>query len=72
MNWLLAHPFQTIAAYWVFSAFISGMPEPAPTASVAYIWAYKSFHMIAGDVASAMQARYSNLLPPSQIPNNGK
>jgi hypothetical protein len=40
----------TIALYWVFSAFVSGMPQPGPTASTAYVWAYTSLHALAANI----------------------
>lgn len=65
MNWILAHPLQIIVFYWVFSAIVSGMPDPSPSSSVTYVWTNRSLHILAGNVAVAMQSRYPSLLPPS-------
>lgn len=87
MGWILAHPLQSIIAYWVFSAVVSGMPDPTPSSSVTYVWAHRSLHVLAGNVTSAVQSRYASILPPPSsgdktittvgiqtqtIPNNGK
>jgi hypothetical protein len=39
-----------IALYWVFSAFVSGMPQPTLTSSTAFIWLYTSLHVLAANV----------------------
>lgn len=64
MAWILAHPLQIIAFYWVFSAIISGMPDPVPSSSLTYVWAHRSLHILAGNVAVAVQSRYPALIPP--------
>jgi hypothetical protein len=40
---------QALIGYFVFSAFVSGMPEPDPQASLAYRWAYNSLSILSGD-----------------------
>jgi hypothetical protein len=39
-----------IALYWVFSAVVSGMPQPGPNSSTAYVWAYTSLHVLAANI----------------------
>lgn len=46
-----------IAAYFVFSAVVSGMPEPAPNSGKAYVWAYHSLAVISGDLSSLIGSR---------------
>lgn len=64
MVWILAHPIQSIMLYWVFSAVVSGMPDPTSSSSVTYTWAHRSLHILAGNLTSAVQSRYASLLPP--------
>jgi hypothetical protein len=40
--------FWAFVGGWIFSCLVSGMPEPEKTNSPFYIWAYRSFHIIAG------------------------
>src|SRR5436309_16068162 len=36
------HQFWTaVVIYWMFSAAVSSMPEPAPNGSAAYLWFYR-------------------------------
>ena len=64
MNLLLAHPaITTIAAYWVFSAVIGGMPAPDTNSGRGYLWAYNSLHLLAGNVKEAFAARYGQPKP---------
>ena len=62
MNLIEAHPAVfTIAAYWIFSALVGGMPAPTTTSNAGYQWAYASLHILAGNLVSAFQARYPTL-----------
>lgn len=50
---IAAHPAPSaLAAYWIFSAVVSGMPEPVPASGVGYRWAYGTLHALAGDVSA--------------------
>jgi hypothetical protein len=61
MNQLLMHPAVfAIAAYWIFSALVGGMPDPTPTSSVGYVWAHKSLHILAGNLTSVVPAKYQS------------
>lgn len=55
MNFLSQHQFgfAILVAYFVFSAFVDGMPEPAKNSSLAYQWAYATLHYLAGSVKTA-------------------
>jgi hypothetical protein len=35
---------------WVFSAFVGGMPAPTAKSGGAYLWSYKSLHLLAGNL----------------------
>jgi len=64
MNELLQHPAVTaIASFWVFSAFVGGMPDQTEIPSVYYGWLYRSLHILSGDIKNAVVARFTNALP---------
>lgn len=42
----------TLGAYWIFNAFVGGMPPPEANSGIAYRWAYKSFGLLAANVVS--------------------
>ena len=47
----LKHPIgATLASWFLFSSIVSGMPDPAPTSSIAYVWAHKSLNLLAGNI----------------------
>jgi hypothetical protein len=61
VNEITAHPaIFAIGSYWIFSAFVGGMPEPV-TAFGTYAWLYNSLHILAGNITSAMQSKFPNL-----------
>ena len=48
------HQFWTaVLIYWMLSAAVSSMPEPAPNGSPAYLWFYRFLHSIAGNITTA-------------------
>jgi len=51
-------PYIIIGSYWLFSALVGGMPEPAATSSLGYRWAFSSLHLLAGNVSTAVETRY--------------
>lgn len=53
-----------VAGYWVFSAIVGGMPEPHDHSKFAYRWLFKSLHILAGNMTTAM-ARY---YPQGSVP----
>jgi len=57
MNFLNSHGLALMLGYYVFSAVVSGMPEPPSDATLAYIWAYHSAHALAGDLSHAFGSR---------------
>jgi hypothetical protein len=63
MNFILAHPAVfSIAAYWIFSALVGGMPFPKESSSSGYTWAYNSLHILAGNVTAVMTSKFSGVL----------
>jgi hypothetical protein len=46
-----------VLSYWVFSAIVGGMPEPEKRDGRGYCWLYKSLHILAGNMTTAL-ARY--------------
>lgn len=68
MDTLTAHPaILAIAGYWLFSAFTGGMPLPDSTSSKAYRWLHDSLHILAGNLNSAVAAKYPNLNGTVQV-----
>src|SRR6266566_2794994 len=58
---LTEHQFWTaVVIYWIFSAAVSSMPDPAGNGSSGYLWLYRFLHTIAGNVTTAFTeaARY--------------
>jgi hypothetical protein len=54
---ILQHQFwAAVALYWIFSAAVSSMPEPAG-GSAGYLWAYRFLHTIAGNITTALGSR---------------
>ena len=47
--------FYIFIAWYVFSALVTGMPEPTVDSSPWYIWAYRSFHILAASGTSFFQ-----------------
>lgn len=45
-----------LAAWYVFSSVVSGMPEPAASAGQGYRWLYSTLHLLAGNVGKVMKA----------------
>lgn len=50
---------------WLFSALVSGMPEPEKDYSPFYIWMYRSFHIIAASGTSYFQHKSMWPVPES-------
>lgn len=49
-----------VVIYWIFSAAVSSMPEPASNGKAGYLWLYRFLHSVAGNVTTAFlkAARY--------------
>ncbi len=57
MNFIQTHGADALLAYFVFSAFVSGMPDPTAGSGVGYRWAYASLHVLAGDLSQFIGSR---------------
>jgi len=44
-----------LLGWYVFSAVVSGMPAPAQASGPGYRWAYATLHLLAGNLATAVQ-----------------
>jgi hypothetical protein len=56
---IMAHQFIAgVVALWLFSAFVSGMPEPLQNSSRGYEWLYNSLHLFTANLNKAFAARY--------------
>jgi hypothetical protein len=74
IEFLIQHQFwAAVAIYWIFSAAVSAMPEPAAyrpgasrpepatNGSPRYVWLYRFIHTIAGNITTAFGARIPGL-----------
>jgi hypothetical protein len=59
------------AAYWLFSAFVSGMPEPSPASSFAYHWLFASLNALAANIADVIRVRFPRAPVPEVPERNG-
>lgn len=50
---------QALIGYFIFSAFVSGMPEPSASSGTGYRWAFHSLHLLAGDLSQMIGSRIS-------------
>lgn len=58
IDFILRHQFWlAVGSYWIFSAAISAMPEPAPDGSPGYLWLYRFLHTTAGNITTAFGGR---------------
>lgn len=57
-DWLGQHSItDTIVLYWIFSAIVNAMPEPAVNGNGWYKWLYTFLTTIAGHLHDAMNQR---------------
>ena len=74
IQFLIQHQFwAAVAIYWIFSAAVSSMPEPAAyrpgasrpepavNGSAGYLWLYRFVHTIAGNLTTAFGSRIPGL-----------
>lgn len=63
MNELMQHPkvvLEVLAAYWAFSAIVTGMPKPSPT-SYWGTWVYDTLHLFAGSVKQFADSKIQSI-----------
>src|SRR2546426_2872122 len=59
---LTEHQFWTaVVIYWIFSAAVSSMPDPAGNGSSGYLCLYRFLHTIAGNVTTAFGSKIPGL-----------
>src|SRR5437660_9447586 len=59
---LTQHQFWTaVVVYWIFSAAVSSMPDPAANCSSGYLWPYRFLHTIAGNITTAFARKNPGL-----------
>jgi hypothetical protein len=46
-----------VVFYWIFSAAVSSMPDPAANGAPAYLWLFRFLHTIAGNLTTAFANR---------------
>ncbi len=61
MNWIMQHPLQIIAGYYVYSAAVGSMPAPTDKSSTFYIWVHGFLHILAGNLSAAVAAKFPAL-----------
>ena len=54
-------PWSTVALYWIYSAAVSSMPDPAANTNPGYTWLYRFLHTIAGNLTTAFSAKIPGL-----------
>jgi len=65
---------QSLAAligYWIFSAAVSSMPDPASSDKPGYLWLYRFCHTTAGNLSTVVSSKISGLkvlIPLLMIP----
>ena len=52
-----------VALIWIFSAFVSGMPEPHDKSSDGYLWLFRALHSIAGNITTVFSGKIPGLKP---------
>ena len=57
-DFIVQHRFWiAVAVYWIYSAAVSSLPEPAGNAGPVYLWLYRFSHTIAGNLTTAFGGR---------------
>ena len=61
-EFMTQHQFwAAVAIYWIFSAAVSSIPDPAPNGGPSYLWLYRFFHTLAGNITTAFGSRIPGL-----------
>jgi len=61
-QFLMQHQFWTaVVLYWIYSAAVSSMPDPAANMNPGYIWLYRFLHTIAGNLSIAFSGKIPGL-----------
>ena len=61
-EFLIQHQFgAAVAIYWIFSAAVSAMPDPAPHGNAGYLWLFRFCHTTAGNITTVFGSRIPGL-----------
>jgi hypothetical protein len=61
-QFLMQHQFwSAVVLYWIYSAAVSSMPDPAAGSNPGYAWLYRFLHTIAGNLSTAFSGRIPGL-----------
>src|SRR3989442_14476772 len=61
-QFLTQHEFWSIVVlYWIYSAAVSSMPDPAANRNPGYAWLYRFLHTIAGNLTTAFSGKIPGL-----------
>ncbi len=61
METIMQHPIACVVGYFLYSAIVGGMPAPEATDGRGYQWLYRSSHIIAGNLTTAVSTRFPQL-----------
>jgi hypothetical protein len=65
---LTQHQFwAAVVVYWIFSAAVSSMPDPASDGSSGYLWLFRFLHTIAGNLTTT----FGSKIPAPKAPVTG-
>jgi hypothetical protein len=62
LQFIAQHQFWiAVVMYWILSAAVSALPEPAGNGSPVYLWLYRFSHTIAGNLTTVFSSRIPGL-----------
>ena len=62
LQFIAQHQFWiAVVMFWILSAAVSALPEPAGNGSPVYLWLYRFSHTIAGNLTTAFDSRIPGL-----------
>jgi hypothetical protein len=50
-----------VVIYWIFSAAVSSMPDPAANGGSGYLWLFRFLHTVAGNITTAFGSKIPGL-----------
>jgi len=60
ITFLIQHQFwAAVVLYWLFSAAVSALPDPAQNATAGYLWLFRFLHSVAGNITTV----FGNKIP---------
>jgi hypothetical protein len=65
LEFVTQHQFwAAVVVYWIFSAAVSSMPEPASGGNAGYLWLFRFLHTTAGNITTAFGSRIPGIVKP--------